>query len=255
MPVSVIVLAAGAGTRMQSDLPKPLHPVDGRAMVMRVIDALVEADPTQIVVVVGHGADQVTEVVTRDAPPWARVHTALQAEQHGTGHAAAIGLADLEVGGSDHTVVVVPGDTPLLQASTIAELCRTRVERGEAATVLSSTLDDPTGYGRIVRSDDGRVLRIVEQRDATEEELAITEWNTGVYAFASDLLGPTLTLLDTDNAQAEYYLTDVIALLARNGHRVGTVLTDPDEAHGVNDPAQLAQAESILRQRQGQTGG
>lgn len=250
MPVSVIVLAAGAGTRMQSDLPKPLHPVDGRAMVLRVIDALSETSPERVVVVVGHGADQVTELVTRDAPSWTRVQTALQAEQNGTGHAAAIGLAALDVSEPNHTVVVVPGDTPLLRASTIAALCGARVERDEAATVLSSTLDDPTGYGRIVRSDDGRVVRIVEQRDATAEELAITEWNTGVYAFAGDLLGPTLELLNTDNAQAEYYLTDVIALLAHNGHRVGTVVTDPDEAHGVNDPAQLAQAEAILRQRQ-----
>ena len=249
MPVSVIVLAAGAGTRMRSALPKPLHPVAGRAMVLRVIDALVEAKPDRVVVVVGHGADQVTEVVTNAMPDWAEVRTVLQSEQHGTGHAAAVGLSALDSALPEETVLIVPGDTPVLRSSTIAALCRARHERGEAATILSSTSDDPTGYGRIVRDSNSRVLRIVEQRDASEDELAIREWNTGVYAIAREFLAPALERLDTNNSQAEYYLTDVVALLADAGHHIGTMITDPDEAHGVNDPDQLTEAEEILRRR------
>ncbi|MDA2945209.1 MAG: NTP transferase domain-containing protein [Actinomycetota bacterium] len=251
MSVSVIVLAAGAGKRMRSELPKPLHPVCGRPMVLRVIDAVADVDPSHVIVVIGHGASQVAAALDTQAPDWARLGVAVQEEQNGTGHAAAIGLAALATGAPDDTVVILPGDTPLLRRETIAQLCAARVERGEAATVLSSTLDDPTGYGRIVRDEDGRVIRIVEQRDASEAELAIREWNTGVYAIARGLLAPALDKLGTDNAQGEYYLTDVIAALAADGHQIGTVLTDPEEAHGVNDRDQLAEAETIMKRRLG----
>jgi bifunctional UDP-N-acetylglucosamine pyrophosphorylase/glucosamine-1-phosphate N-acetyltransferase len=249
MSVSVIVLAAGAGTRMRSELPKPLHPVCGRPMVLHVIDAVIDVDPDQVIVVIGHGADQVADALDAQAPEWARLDVAVQAEQHGTGHAAAIGLAALATREPDDTVIILPGDTPLLRRETIAALCAARVERGEAATVLSSTLDDPTGYGRIVRDENGRVIRIVEQRDASEAELAIREWNTGVYAVARGLLAPALDRLGTDNAQGEYYLTDVIATLAADGHLIGTVVTEPEEAHGVNDRDQLAEAEALMKRR------
>ena len=248
MSVTAIVLAAGAGTRMRSELPKPLHPVCGRPMVMRVIDALVDAAPDQVVVVVGHGAELVTETLRTMTPDWVAIDTVVQEQQHGTGHAAAVGMTAVTDDDPNRTIIVLPGDTPLLQADTIAALCSARIKRNEAATILSSTLDDPTGYGRIVRHD-GNVVRIVEQRDATDAELAIREWNTGVYAFAAGLFAPALAQLRTDNAQGEYYLTDVISLLAGDGHRIGSVITDAEQAHGVNDPEQLAYAEQVMRER------
>ncbi len=220
-------------------------------MVLHVIHALERLQPAHTAVVVGHGAEQVTKRVQEDAPGWANVVFAEQVEQTGTGDAAAIGMAAL--GGDDYdddaTVVILPGDTPLLEADTLDELVATHVANSNAATLLTSVLDDPTGYGRVVRAGDRRVLRVVEQRDATPDELDITEWNTGVYAFRRDLLGPALRNLTTDNSQGEFYLTDVIAGLAGMGHRVGAVQAPATETQGVNDRWQLALAERELRNR------
>ena len=225
MAVSAIVLAAGAGTRMRSDRPKPLHRICGRPMVLHVIHALELLHPVRTVIVVGHGAELVTKRVQETAPAWANVAFVEQVEQNGTGDATAIGMSALA--GDDYDddaiVLVLPGDTPLLAAETLDELVSTHVANGNAATLLTSVLDDPTGYGRVVRAGDQRVLRIVEQRDATPDELDIKEWNTGVYVFRRDLLGPALRNLTADNAQGELYLTDVIGGLAAMGHRVGAV--------------------------------
>jgi bifunctional UDP-N-acetylglucosamine pyrophosphorylase / glucosamine-1-phosphate N-acetyltransferase len=251
MSVSAIILAAGAGTRMRSDRPKPLHRICGRPMVLHVIHALEQLRPAQTAVVVGHAAELVTKRVHESAPAWANVVFAEQVEQNGTGDAAAIGMASL--GGDDYdddaTVVILPGDAPLLEAHTLDDLVATHVANSNAATLLTSVLDDPTGYGRIVRASDRRVLRVVEQRDATPDELDIKEWNTGVYAFRRDLLGPALRNLNDNNSQREFYLTDVIAGLAGMGHRVGAVQAPATETQGVNDRWQLALAERALRNR------
>lgn len=220
-------------------------------MVLHVIHALERLRPTETAVVVGHGAEQVTKRVHGSAPDWANVVFAEQVEQNGTGDAAAIGMAVLS--GDDYdddaTVVILPGDTPLLRAETLDELVATHVANSNAATLLTTSMPDPTGYGRVIRASDGRVLRIVEQRDAAPDELDVNEVNTSIYAFRRDLLGPALRNLNTDNAQGEFYLTDVIAGLAGMGHRVGAVGAHPAETQGVNDRWQMALAERELRNR------
>ena len=255
MAVTAIVLAAGEGSRMRSSRPKPLHMICGRAMVMHVIHALADLHVDRTVLVVGHGAERVTKKVQEQAPAWANVTFVEQVVQRGTGDAAAVGMTvipgdDLD---DDSTVVVLPGDTPLLRPETLQQLVAAHVGNGNAATLATSVFDDPTGYGRIVRGGGkgsaARVLRIVEQRDADDDELAIREVNMGMYAFRRDLLGPALRHLSPDNAQGEYYLTDVVGVLASMGHRVGSFDTSPDETQGVNDRWQLALAERELRNR------
>ena len=251
MAVHVIVLAAGEGTRMRSSRPKPLHMICGRAMVLHVIHSLEKLRPTRTALVVGHGAEQVTKKVQERAPNWANVVFVEQVEQNGTGDATATGMTAFE--GDDYdeedTVVVLNGDAPLLKTNTLDELVATHVANGNAATLLTSVMDNPAGYGRVVRKVDGQVARIVEQRDASPEELDIKEWNTGIYAFRRDLLGPALRTITADNTQGEYYLTDVISVLAGMGHRIGCVQAPAAETQGVNDRWQLALAERELRAR------
>ena len=240
---------------MRSARPKPLHLLCGRPLVLHVVYALEMLGVDRTVIVVGHAGDQVQAKVSDLAPPWAHVTFARQEQQNGTGDATQAGLRvipgdDLD---DDSTILVLLGDLPLLRAETLDALVSEHVANQHAATILSSTLDDPTGYGRIVRAPQkgtpGRVLRIVEQRDATPEELAITEWNTGVMAFRRDLLGPALRQLSPDNAQGQYYLTDVIENLARLGHVIGTVHAPAEETLGINDRWQLALAEREMRNR------
>ena len=236
---------------MRSSRPKPLHLICGRAMVLHVIHALEKLHPERTAVVVGHGAEQVTKKVQEQAPAWANVAFVEQVEQNGTGDAAAIGMTAFT--GDDYDedaiVVVLPGDTPLLQQDTLDELVAMHVANGNAATLLTSVMDDPTGYGRVIRKRDGQVQRIVEQRDADPEELDVNEVCTSIYAFRRDLLGPALRSLTSDNAQGEYYLTDVISVLAGMGHRIGCVQAPGAETQGVNDRWQLALAERELRSR------
>ncbi|MEO6123663.1 MAG: NTP transferase domain-containing protein [Ilumatobacteraceae bacterium] len=255
MAVSAIVLAAGEGTRMRSARPKPLHMICGRGMVMHVIYALESIGVERTVVVVGHGAERVTKKVQEQAPDWANVTFVEQHVQRGTGDAAMVGLSafpgeDID---DESTVLILPGDAPLLRTETIDTLIATHVANGYAATVLTSVMDDPTGYGRVIRATGkagaDRVLRIVEQRDTTPEERAITEFNTGIYAIRRDLLGPALRHLSPDNSQGEYYLTDVVSVLGGMGHRIGAMQASPEETAGVNDRWQLALAERELRNR------
>jgi bifunctional UDP-N-acetylglucosamine pyrophosphorylase / glucosamine-1-phosphate N-acetyltransferase len=252
-PVTAIVLAAGHGTRMRSARPKPLHLLVGRPLVRHVLDALVDCDVTRVVIVVGHGADEVTKKI-QEAPGPFPVEFVEQRFRRGTGDAVAVGLTalpddDLEdADGGD--VVVLPGDTPLLRPSTVAGLVSEHRLSGAACTVLTARLPDPTGYGRIVRDDDNRVQRIVEHRDADEAVRAIDEVNTGTFVFRRSLLAPALRRITTDNTQGELYVTDVIEVLAHAGHQVvGLRAADAGETHGVNDRVQLAAAEAELRRR------
>jgi len=249
--VCAVILAAGEGSRMKSDIPKPLHEVCGTSMVMHVVHSLESIPLVATVVVVGYRASEVTAHVQQHAPEWARIRFATQHEQNGTGDAAAVGLTGLTT--DDHTdataVLVMPGDTPLLTSHTIKQLLTEHTASKSAATVLTAVLDDPTGYGRIVRDATGNVVRIVEHRDASPDELNIREINTGIYLFALNVFGLALKRIGTNNSQSEYYLTDVVAVLASSGHSVGSVIAPASETAGVNDPQQLAEAEREMLRR------
>jgi bifunctional UDP-N-acetylglucosamine pyrophosphorylase/glucosamine-1-phosphate N-acetyltransferase len=203
-------------------------------------------------VVVGHGAERVTKTLHDRGLADLTIQFVEQHVQRGTGDAVAVGLTsfpddDLDDGGD---IVVLPGDTPLLRPATLAALVRAHRRANAAATVLTAELKDPTGYGRIVRGKDDRVARIVEQADATEEERQIKEVNTGIFAFRRNVLAPALRRLSPDNAQGEYYLTDIVAVLHQAGYPVTSMLVeDSMEVAGVNDRAQLAVAEAELRDR------
>ncbi len=239
---------------MRSERPKPLHRLCGRPMVMHVLDALAELELDRAVVVVGHGAERVTKALAQESPPGLAIEFVEQVAQRGTGDAAAVAMTGLpsdvddDIDGGD--VVVLPGDTPLLRPPTLAALVRHHRRHDAAATVLTAHLEDPTGYGRVVRAKDGRVARIVEERDATGEERQVGEVNTSVYVFRRSVLAPALRRLSPDNAQGEYYLTDVIGVLHDAGYEVSSMMVDdPMETAGVNDRAQLAVAEAELRDR------
>ncbi len=247
MTVCALVLAAGEGSRMKSALPKPLHLVAGRSMLMHVINSLGDLTLTSIVVVVGHRAEQVIEHVNTQAPTWAHICFATQVHQHGTGDATSVGLVALPHNDAATTILVLPGDTPLLTRATISQLITEHELSGHAATILTSVVQDPTGYGRIIRDNDGHVLGIVEQRDATTREVMIKEINTGIYAFRRELLAPCLSKINTNNSQSEYYLTDVIALLETAGHKIGATNAGSSETAGVNDPVQLAEAQRQMQ--------
>jgi bifunctional UDP-N-acetylglucosamine pyrophosphorylase/glucosamine-1-phosphate N-acetyltransferase len=237
----VIVLAAGEGTRMKSTTPKVLHTLAGRTMLGHVLHAAEALDPEHLLVVVGHGRDEVTATLTGKAK------AVVQESQDGTGHAVRIALDTLpDVEG---TVVVVPGDAPLLTAETLRTLITNHDTHQAATTLLTAVVDDPTGYGRVVRSG-GSVARIVEHKDADAATLQINEVGTSVYAFAAGHLRDALQRLTTDNAQGEQYLTDVIALHKDAGLTVAaTVAPVADETKGVNDRAQLAELARVLRDR------
>lgn len=250
-PLSAIVLAAGHGTRMKSDRPKPLHVLVGKPMVVWVLDALADCRVDRVSVVVGHGGDEVRKRLLEDAGD-RPLEFVEQPVQRGTGDAAAVGLTGL--GDNDYDepqdVLVLTADTPLLRPETIAGLVASHRDQDAACTVLTADFGDATGYGRIVRGRDDRVTRIVEEADVTPEEAEITEFNTGILCFRRGLLAPALRRIQPDNAQGEYYLTDIVSVLADAGHRVTSMLADdPDETHGINDRIQLAAAERELRRR------
>ncbi|HWE55875.1 MAG TPA: sugar phosphate nucleotidyltransferase [Acidimicrobiales bacterium] len=249
--LSAVVLAAGEGTRMRSERPKPLHRLCGRPMVLHVLHALAELDLERAVVVVGHGASRVTKAVGEQPPPGLHLDFVEQRVQRGTGDAVSVALTAFpDDDTDDDDIIVLPGDTPLLRPPTLAALVRTHRRAEAAATVLTARLDDPTGYGRIARDRNDRVSRIVEQADATDEELQIDEINTSIYVFRRSVLAPSLRRLTPDNAQGEYYLTDVVGVLHDAGYPVvSLVVEDSMEAAGVNDRHQLAVAEAELRAR------
>ncbi|MDA8210326.1 MAG: bifunctional UDP-N-acetylglucosamine diphosphorylase/glucosamine-1-phosphate N-acetyltransferase GlmU [Clostridia bacterium] len=240
--VQAVVLAAGKGTRMKSALPKVLHKILGKPMVQYVLDSCCEIGVDKPILVIGHGAQQVKETIGDQA------HYVIQAEQLGTGHAVLQAEALLRDFAGD--VLVVCGDTPLLQGNTLAALLGRHRKQKASATVLTALMENPTGYGRIVRDQANRVSKIVEHKDATEQEKAIKEVNTGTYCFAAGQLLAALRGLTPNNAQGEYYLTDVLEILNQAGKNVeGFVVGDAEETMGINDRAQLAVAARKIQAR------
>lgn len=242
---AVIVLAAGAGTRMRSSLPKVLHPIAGRPLLWHALTSAAALRPDLLIAVIGHGREQVGPYLTAEHPG---VHQAIQDEQLGTGHAVACALAGLD--GINGTVLVSYGDVPLLTGETLALLAERHQQDGNAVTVLTAIVDDPTGYGRIVRDGAGDIAAIVEQKDADSGQRAIPEINSGVYAFDAVVLADALGRLTAANAQGERYLTDVVALARAGGQRVGTlVAADPVETEGINDRVQLSELSLVMNAR------
>jgi len=236
-----VVLAAGQGTRMKSELPKVLHEVAGRPMVSWVLEAVQATKPERLVVVVGHGADSVIDTLPEG------VEWCIQEHRNGTGHATQIALDAL--GGVDGLdVLVMPGDTPLITGDALQELLDHHEERAAGVTMLTAELADPTGYGRVVRDADG-VTAIVEHRDADDETRTIREINAGMYVFDGDTLAGDLASLRPENAQSELYLTDVIGVVAGRGQLVSAVVVPEEVVAGINTHEQLAQASAVARRR------
>ena len=237
-----IILAAGQGTRMKSKLYKVLHPVCGKPMVQHVIDQVKSLDINEIVTIVGHGAEKVKDQLGADS------QYALQAEQLGTAHAvqqAGDMLADKE-----GVTIVVCGDTPLIKGETMEALFKHHEETSAKATILTARAEDPTGYGRIVRNSEGFVEKIVEHKDANEQERSINEINTGTYCFDNKMLFEAIQNVSNDNVQGEYYLPDVIEILKNQGEIVSAYVTDNfAETLGVNDRVALAEAERTMKKR------
>ncbi|WP_040224497.1 bifunctional UDP-N-acetylglucosamine diphosphorylase/glucosamine-1-phosphate N-acetyltransferase GlmU [Bhargavaea cecembensis] len=237
-----VVLAAGQGTRMKSKKYKVLHPVCGKPMVSHVIDHIQSLGADRIVTIVGFGAELVEEEVGD------RSEFVLQEKQLGTGH--AVQQAEELIGDLDGTTIVVCGDTPLITPETMAALVAHHNGTGAKATILTAYAEDPTGYGRVIRDESGHVLRIVEQKDATDAQKQVKEINTGTYCFDNRTLFETLRKVGNDNAQGEYYLPDVFGILQQEGDTIAAYATlDFDETLGVNDRVVLAEAERVMRKR------
>lgn len=238
MPLSIVILAAGQGKRMKSDLPKVLQPLAGRPILSHVLEAAKGLKANAIHVVYGHGGERVRQALAQEPVNWV-----LQEQQLGTGHAVAQAMPAIP---EDHDVLILYGDVPLVRQATLdmlLEKCDTK-----AMGVLTVVLDDPTGYGRVVRDNAGNVVRIVEQKDANTKERAIGEVNTGLMAVPAAHLRKWLADLKNDNSQGEYYLTDIIVMAARGGLKINAVVAPTEiEVLGVNDKVQLAQLESALR--------
>jgi len=249
-PLSAVVLAAGEGTRMRSSLPKVLHPLCGRPMVLHVIETLVALPLERVVVVVGHAADAVTTAIQEQVDTDIPIEFVEQRVQRGTGDATSVALTSFSDTMDEDDVIVCSADIPLLRPETLATLATEHRIADAAATLLTAVLADPSGYGRIVRDARGNVARIVEETDAGPDELVITEINPSIYCFRRAFLAPALRRVSPENAQGEYYLTDVIEVLRSTGHTVLAVpAADASETLGVNDRAQLADAEAVLRRR------
>jgi bifunctional UDP-N-acetylglucosamine pyrophosphorylase / glucosamine-1-phosphate N-acetyltransferase len=239
--VAAIILAAGKGTRMQSDLAKVLHPLAGKPLIGHVLDTCAEMTLGQTVVVVGYQGDRVEAAVS----PW-RPTCVMQREQLGTGHAVL--CAENEV--SSAIALVLYGDCPLIPETLLRDMLSTHRRRHAACTVVAARMADPARYGRMVTDAEGKLTRIVEYKDASESERAIDLINTGIYAFATDELFRCLKLVRPTNAQGEYYLTDVIAMMVAEHKRVELVITDQSAlVMGVNTPEELAEAERVVMRR------
>ena len=230
--LTVIVLAAGGGTRMKSKTMKVLHPIAGRSMIGHVLTAVAAVEPTRVVAVVGHQREQVGPHIEALVPG---VVLAVQESQDGTGHAVRIAMEALGPGQSG-TVIVTTGDTPLLEGASLRAFAEDHTGSGRAVSVLTGEVRDPFGYGRVIRDPDSSVAAIVEQKDATEEQMAVREINSGILAFDAAFLEDVLPRLSNDNAKREYYLTDTVKLAREAGHKVGAFpIEDVLQTEGVND--------------------
>ncbi|MDZ5672751.1 bifunctional UDP-N-acetylglucosamine diphosphorylase/glucosamine-1-phosphate N-acetyltransferase GlmU [Bacillus stercoris] len=237
-----VILAAGQGTRMKSKLYKVLHPVCGKPMVEHVVDEALKLSLSKLVTIVGHGAEKVKKQLGDKS------EYALQAEQLGTAH--AVKQAQPFLADEKGVTIVICGDTPLLTAETMEEMLKEHTQREAKATILTAVAEDPTGYGRIIRSQNGAVQKIVEHKDASEEERLVTEINTGTYCFDNEALFRAIDQVSNDNAQGEYYLPDVIEILKNEGETVAAYQTGNfQETLGVNDRVALSQAEQFMKER------
>ncbi len=247
---AVLVLAAGAGTRMRSDTPKVLHTLGGRTMLGHALHAVAKLAPEHLVVVLGKDRDRIGTAVDDLAEQLGRrIEVAVQDQQLGTGHATLCGLSALPAD-FDGVVVVTSGDIPLLDADTLAALVAAHREQRACVTVLTTTVPDATGYGRILRTQDGEVIAIVEETDATPQQRAISEINSGIYAFDIDALRSALSRLSSNNAQHELYLTDVISIVRADGRVVhANLVADAARVAGVNDRVQLSELAAELNRR------
>ena len=246
-PSLVLVLAAGEGTRMRSKLPKVLHPILGRPILGHVINAAWQLEPKNILVVTGSGREQVESWLSQNQPAVFKVE---QASRNGTGHAVRIALENHAAKSNDEKVMVLYGDTPLLTGAALRVLWEAHEKSNADATVLTAEVQNPTGYGRIIRDKSSGVTGIVEEKDATAEQKAIAEINSGIYVFNRAQLESALAKITTNNAQGEEYLTDVIKILHGDGKKViGVKVVDEREILGVNDRKQLAECTEILRNR------
>ena len=238
---AALILAAGEGTRMKSGLAKVLHTVGGKTMIRRVIETVRCTGPERIVIVIGHQAEMVKKELDGEG-----IEFVLQSERLGTGHAAQMAESLLE--SFDGTIQVLNGDVPLLKADTLSAFTRYHLDESSRGTVLTAMIDDPQGYGRIVRDSDGGFLRIVEDKDASDEEKQIREINSGIFCFeATDLFG-ALGHVDRRNVQGEYYITDCMEILRREGKNVAAYRCEQnEEVLGINDTEQLAAAERLMK--------
>jgi len=242
-PLATVILAAGKGTRMKSDLPKVLHQINDRPMVHYVIDLADELHSEKTVLIIGHEREMVREACTG-----LNVEFAVQDPQLGTGH--AVQMTEPYLDGYTGDVLVLSGDVPLLTFPTLDKLVKIHQSKGATATLLTSDLDDPTGYGRVLRNINGSVTKIVEHKDANEQERAIPEINVGIYIFKGPDLFRALKMVKNDNVQGEYYLPDVISIFISEQKKVFAVKTDNfDETRGINNVDQLQEAETILNLR------
>jgi bifunctional UDP-N-acetylglucosamine pyrophosphorylase/glucosamine-1-phosphate N-acetyltransferase len=243
MSFSTLVLAAGAGTRMKSARAKVVHGLLGKPMIRWVVDAAKAAGSSTVITVVGHAREQVIPLVEGDTT------VVVQEERLGTGHAVMVAREALIGPQAPSSLVVVCGDTPLITSETIAALVASQQEGAAAVCVLTHILSDPTNYGRVIRNEAGDVLRIVEEKDATAEERAVLECNSGAYCFDVPVLLESLTRLGNDNAQGEYYLTDVVGICVAEGRLVKAHIVDAEETQGINSRAQLAHATASMQRR------